>query len=103
MPHARARYATTIRWLARTTVRRGASIGAAAVVLPALEIGRYAVIAAGAVVTNSVPPFALMVGTPARQLGWVCRCGQPLDGEFDEATCSACGETPADRLKEQTE
>jgi UDP-2-acetamido-3-amino-2,3-dideoxy-glucuronate N-acetyltransferase len=62
-------------------VREGASIGARAVVVPGRVIGRYALVAAGAVVTRDVPDFALVVGVPARQTGWVGRSGRPLTDE----------------------
>jgi UDP-2-acetamido-3-amino-2,3-dideoxy-glucuronate N-acetyltransferase len=60
-------------------IGRGASIGARAVVLPGRLIGQYALVAAGAVVTRNVPDFALVVGVPARQAGWVGRSGRTLD------------------------
>lgn len=60
----------------RTLVRRGASIGANATIVCGHEIGEYAFIGAGAVVTRDVPAYALMVGTPARRIGWMCRCGE---------------------------
>jgi UDP-2-acetamido-3-amino-2,3-dideoxy-glucuronate N-acetyltransferase len=62
-------------------VREGASVGARAVVLPGRVVGRYALIAAGAVVTTDVPDFALMVGVPARRVGWVGRAGERLTDE----------------------
>jgi UDP-2-acetamido-3-amino-2,3-dideoxy-glucuronate N-acetyltransferase len=62
-------------------VREGASIGARAVVVPGRLIGRYALVAAGAVVTRDVPDFALVVGVPARHAGWVGRSGQRLTDE----------------------
>ena len=58
-----------------TTVRQGASIGAGAVMGPGVTIGRYALVAMGAVVTTDVPDHALVVGNPARRRGWVCFCG----------------------------
>ena len=57
-------------------VRQGASVGARAVVLPGVEIGRWALVAAGAVVTKDVPDFALVAGMPARKIGWVGRAGR---------------------------
>jgi UDP-2-acetamido-3-amino-2,3-dideoxy-glucuronate N-acetyltransferase len=59
-------------------VRRGASVGARAVVVAGCSIGRWALVGAGAVVTRDVPDFALVAGTPARQLGWVGRAGVRL-------------------------
>ena len=80
----------------RTDVRRGASIGANATVVCGHELGEYCFVGAGAVVTHPVPPFALVVGVPARIVGWVCRCGEqlslgarPADGV--ETHCPACG------------
>ncbi len=73
-----------------TVIRRGASIGAGAVVVCGTEIGEYAMVAAGAVVTRSVPAHALVAGVPARVVGRVCRCGgrAPLEGP---PVCSECG------------
>ena len=62
----------------RTLIRRGATIGANATIVCGVTIGRYAFIAAGAVVTRDVPDYALMVGVPARQRGWMSRHGHPL-------------------------
>jgi UDP-2-acetamido-3-amino-2,3-dideoxy-glucuronate N-acetyltransferase len=64
-------------------VKEGASIGARAVVVPGRVIGRYALVAAGAVVTRDVPDFALVVGVPARHAGWVGRSGRRLAYEGD--------------------
>ncbi|HUW04314.1 MAG TPA: acyltransferase [Acidimicrobiales bacterium] len=61
-----------------THVHRGATIGARAVVGPGIEIGEFAMIGMGSVVTRSVPAHALVVGNPARVQAWVCRCGTPL-------------------------
>ncbi len=81
------------RWLVRTFVRRGATLGAGAVVLAGVTIGEYSMVAAGSVVTRSVEPHALVVGNPARPRGWVCRCGQRLSFEGATGTCGACGAT----------
>jgi len=74
-----------------TVVHKGATIGANATVVCGVTIGRYAFVAAGAVVTRSVPEYALAVGVPARQAGWVCRCGVRLVVRDREARCPACG------------
>jgi UDP-2-acetamido-3-amino-2,3-dideoxy-glucuronate N-acetyltransferase len=71
-----------------TRVETGATIGANATVVCGSTLGRYAFVGAGAVVTHDVKPFALVVGVPARQVGWMCRCGVRL--EDDASTCSAC-------------
>lgn len=62
----------------RTLIRRGATLGANATVVCGVEIGRYAFVAAGAVVTKSLPDYALVVGVPGRQVGWMSRHGHPL-------------------------
>jgi len=77
--HARERYAHVENWLSPTLVRQGASIGAGAVILCGITIRQHAMIAAGAVVTRDVPDHALMLGNPARQRGWTCICGKPLN------------------------
>ncbi|HEY3930726.1 MAG TPA: acyltransferase [Candidatus Koribacter sp.] len=74
----------------RTLVRRGATIGANAVIVCGNSIGRYAMIGAGAVVTKDVADFALLVGNPARQVGWVCQCGIRLQFDGPHSRCSAC-------------
>ena len=75
----------------RTLVRRGASIGANATILCGASIGEYAFIGAGAVVRGDVLPYALMVGVPARRVGWICQCGITLTLERGAAVCAQCG------------
>jgi UDP-2-acetamido-3-amino-2,3-dideoxy-glucuronate N-acetyltransferase len=72
-----------------TLVCKGASIGANATIVCGTTLGRYSFIAAGAVVTHDVPEYALMMGVPAKQCGWVCSCGTTLQG-MEELTCSNC-------------
>lgn len=74
-----------------TLLHKGCSIGANATIVCGHEIGEYALIGAGTVVTKNVKPFALMVGNPARQLGWVSENGQKL--HFDEDGFATCSET----------
>lgn len=74
-----------------TVVKTGATIGANATIVCGHTIGRYAFIGAGAVVTHDVPDYALMVGNPARQAGWMSEYGHPL--EFDEDRTAVCPES----------
>jgi len=75
----------------RTLVKRGASLGANSTIVCGVTIGEYAFVGAGAVVTRDVPAHALVVGVPARQVGWVCRCGLRLEFSQTNASCPACG------------
>jgi UDP-2-acetamido-3-amino-2,3-dideoxy-glucuronate N-acetyltransferase len=74
----------------RTLVKRGASIGANATIVCGATLGEYAFIGAGAVVSKDVPAYALMVGVPARRIGWMCQCGERLSDQ-GEGTCAVCG------------
>ena len=103
------------------TLRYGCSIGAGAVVVAGVQVGRFATVGAGAVVTRTVPNHALVAGSPARRIGWVCACGARLvDSNGDpmaaepgryathlELICPACGRTyayipDAETLEERT-
>lgn len=78
----------------RTVVERGATIGANATIICGHRIGRYALIGAGAVVTRDVAAYALMVGMPARRIGWVCQCGARLPSAPPDdggVSCVVCG------------
>ena len=76
----------------RTLVRRGASIGANATIVCGTTLGAYAFIGAGSVVAKDVPAFAVMVGVPARRIGWMCQCGERLPDD-GTGTCGVCGST----------
>ncbi len=81
-----------------TIVKRGASIGANATIVCGVSIGEYAMVAAGAVVTNDVPAHCLVIGNPARISARVCRCGRKLrreevDGDTEVLRCPHCGTT----------
>ena len=78
-----------------TLVRRGATLGANCTIVCGVEIGTYAFVAAGAVITKDVKPFALMAGVPARQIGWTSRFGNRLDlpnEGFETARCVETGD-----------
>ncbi|HWC17189.1 MAG TPA: Gfo/Idh/MocA family oxidoreductase [Terriglobales bacterium] len=74
----------------RTLIRSGASIGANATVVCGVTMGRYSFAGAGAVITRDVPDYALVVGVPAQQIGWVCACGTRLLRDSGEAICTEC-------------
>jgi len=76
----------------KTVIRRGATVGANATIVCGVEIGRYAFIAAGAVVTTDAPDYALMVGTPAKQDGWMSRHGHRLENP-DASGIMTCPES----------
>jgi len=75
----------------QTIIHKGATIGANATIVCGNEIGQYALVGAGAVVTKSVKPFALAIGNPARQTGWVSRIGHKLN--FNDGVMAQCPET----------
>ena len=79
-----------------TIIRRGASVGANATVVCGNEIGKYALIGAGSVVTKPIADYALVVGNPARQIGWVSEYGHRL--HFDEDGVAFCPETGQEYL-----
>ena len=83
----RSKYPKGSKAYLKTLVKYGASIGANVTVVCGNTIGRWAMIASGAVVTKDVPDYALMAGIPARQIGWVCECGATLN---DRYSCSKC-------------
>jgi acetyltransferase-like isoleucine patch superfamily enzyme len=75
-----------------TVVEEGASLGAGAIILPGLRIGAWAMVGAGAVATRDVAAYSLVTGTPARPVGWLCRCGEKLKGR-EQAACPNCAWT----------
>lgn len=83
----RARYPKGPHGYKKTLVHHDATIGANATIICGNELGAFCMVAAGAVVTKNVPPHALMAGTPAHQIGWVCECGQVLDKELRCPDC----------------
>ncbi len=83
-----------------TLVRYGASIGANATVVCGNTVGRCALVAAGAVVTKDVPAYAVVAGVPAKQIGWICECGQLLKSGF---TCESCNRHYSENNKGELE
>lgn len=86
----RAKYPKGPAGYKKTLVKEGASIGANATIICGNTIGKWALIGSGAVVTKNVPDYALMLGVPAIQKGWVCECGEVLDESLE---CKACCRT----------
>lgn len=84
----RAKYPKGSAAYKRTLLKTGCSIGANATIVAGNTIGCWAMVAAGSVVTKDVPNYALVVGVPARQVGWMCECGERLS---DNLVCSNCG------------
>jgi UDP-2-acetamido-3-amino-2,3-dideoxy-glucuronate N-acetyltransferase len=71
-----------------TLVKKGATIGANATIVCGVSLGCYSFIGAGAVVNKNIPDYALVVGVPAKQIGWACECGERL---ADDLQCLSCG------------
>jgi UDP-2-acetamido-3-amino-2,3-dideoxy-glucuronate N-acetyltransferase len=80
---------------ARTRVGRGATLGANSTIVCGHDVGEFAFVGAGAVVTKNVVPHALVVGNPARQLGWMCQCGERLP---ETLACESCGSSYREKL-----
>ena len=84
----RAKYPKGSAGYKKTLLKEGATVGANATIVCGHSLGRWSMVAAGAVVTKNVRNYALMAGVPAKQIGWVCECGSILD---DSLTCKDCG------------
>jgi UDP-2-acetamido-3-amino-2,3-dideoxy-glucuronate N-acetyltransferase len=76
----------------KTRVERGATVGANATLLPGITLGQYCFVGAGALVRRDVPAFALAVGNPAENIGWMSRCGERLEFHEDVAVCRVSGD-----------
>jgi len=74
----------------KTKVGEGVSFGAHCTIVCGIEIGEWAFIGAGSVVTKDIPAYAIVFGTPARIKGWMCECGEKLESEFKTCTCKKC-------------
>ena len=80
-------------WLVETHLREGCTIGANATIVCGATVGRFAFVAAGAVVVRDVPDYAFVAGVPARHVGWICRCGAKLSLVRGKTSCETCGHT----------
>lgn len=96
----RSKYPKGTEGYKRTLVKYGATIGANATIVCGNTIGDWSMIAAGAVVTKDVPAYALMVGVPAKQIGWVCECGNPLKDNYKCSKCNRKYTVENSKLKE---
>lgn len=84
----RAKYPKGNKGYKRTLLKKGATVGANATIVCGNTLGKWCMIASGAVVTKDVKDYALMAGIPAKRVGWVCECGEVLK---DRLTCTSCG------------
>jgi len=87
---AAPRYAEKKNWLVPTVVEEGATLGAGVVVSSGITIGAWSFSAAGSVILQDVPPFAFMLGNPARPIGFVCACAAKLNLQDGKAICAEC-------------
>ncbi|MFA5165752.1 MAG: acyltransferase [Candidatus Paceibacterota bacterium] len=86
----RAEFPKTKEQYLKTLVKIGATLGANSTIVCGHEIGSYAFIGAGAVITENIPDYAIVAGNPAKIIGWMCRCGEKLHFESDGAKCAKC-------------
>lgn len=77
----------------KTLIKKGSSIGANVTIVCGITVGKYALIGAGTVVIRDVPDYAMIVGNPARIIGYTCKCGNKLEWLDDKGNCSQCGNT----------
>jgi len=90
--YPKSKYPQYGKWLP-TLIKTGATIGANATIIcgrPRRTIGKWAMVGAGAVVTEDVPDYAVVVGVPVKIIGWICECGNKLEFEGEKATCKVC-------------
>ena len=90
MESVRARYKEIERWIERTYVCRGATLGANSTIMPGLTLGEYCFVAAGSVVTKDVQPYVLVAGNPAKPIGYVCECGKRTSTLEPGELCTDC-------------
>ena len=96
MAAVKPRYEDKKRWLVRTTLEKGSTVGANATIVAGACVGRYSMVGAGSVVVGDVEPFTLVVGNPARKIGYLCGCGRRTGSTLPRTKCPECGMTPND-------
>jgi UDP-2-acetamido-3-amino-2,3-dideoxy-glucuronate N-acetyltransferase len=89
LPQAAKRYGNH-GWLSPIVVKTGASVGAGAIILAGNTVGEFAMVGAGAIVTRDVAAYTLVVGAPAKVVGWVCQCGSRIEFQRGVAACEDC-------------
>lgn len=87
----------------KTNIKKGATLGANSTIICGHDIGSYSFVGAGAVVTTDIPDFALVVGNPARQIGWICQCGEKLGNDLVCNQCTAKYSHENERLMRMSE
>lgn len=97
----RAKYPKGASGYKKTLLKTGATVGANATIVCGVTLGKWSMIASGAVVTKDVPDHALMAGVPAKQIGWVCECGEVLREGFKCRCCGRDYEKTSGGLKEK--
>ena len=97
----RSKYPKGSEGYKKTLIKEGATIGANATIICGHTIGKWALIGSGAVVAKDVPDYALMLGVPAKQAGWVCECGEILNHNLCCETCNRIYEINNNSLKEK--
>lgn len=100
-PTPRSKYPKGSTGYLKTLVKWGSSLGANSTIVCGHTVGRCAFVAAGAVVTKDVKDYAIVAGVPAKQIGWVCECGERLDGTLKCSQCGRAFEEHDDGLKER--
>ncbi len=90
LSEARERYENH-DWFKPTLIKYGATLGAGAIILAGVTIGEFCTVGAGALVTHDTKPYSLVIGNPAQQYGWVCKCGLKLHEVESGARCTSCG------------
>jgi len=87
--YPKSKYPKYGEWIP-TLVKEGASLGANATIICGVTIGKWAMVGAGAVVTKDIPDHAIVVGNPAKTIGWICECGNKIEFEAKKSVCKIC-------------